>query len=79
MAENSKKWENAAKRYHSYIKFEKRLASNSVDSYMCDLEKFSHYILRTFDVAPDKVETFMIERFMQWLYDQDIALALAIR
>ena len=73
MAENSKKWENAAKRYHSYIKFEKRLASNSVDSYMCDLEKFSHYILRTFDVAPDKVETFMIERFMQWLYDQEIA------
>ena len=73
MAENSKKWEDTAKRYFSYIKFERRLASNSVDSYMRDLEKFSHYILRTFDVAPTKVEAFMIERFMQWLYDQQIA------
>ena len=73
MAENSKKWEDTAKRYFSYIKFERRLAANSVDSYMRDLEKFSHYILRTFDVAPTKVEAFMIERFMQWLYDQQIA------
>lgn len=73
MAENSERWNNAAKRYHSYIKFEKRLAANSVDSYMRDLEKFSHYILRTFDVAPAKVESFMIERFMQWLYEQEIA------
>ena len=77
MAENSKKWEDTAKRYFSYIKFERRLAANSVDSYMRDLEKFSHYILRTFDVAPTKVEAFMIERFMQWLYDQQIAAANA--
>lgn len=75
MADNSKKWNDSAKRYYSYIKFEKRLASNSVDSYMCDLEKFSHYILRTFDVPPAKVEAFMIERFMQWLYEQEITSA----
>lgn len=72
MAENSEKWNVVVKRYQSYIEFERRLAPNSVESYMCDLEKFSHYILRVFDVPPTKVESFMIERFMQWLYQQEI-------
>ena len=72
MEENSKKWELAAKRYHSYIRFEKRLSANSIDAYMRDLEQFWHYILRTFDVAPAEVEEHMIERFMQWIYEKEI-------
>ncbi len=72
MGENSKKWEDATKRYFAYIRFEKNLALNSVEAYMRDLEKFGNYILRTFNVAPTKVEGFMIERFMQWLYEQKI-------
>ena len=73
MAENSKKWDYAAKRYSSYIKFEKHLSDNTVESYLRDLEKFSHFILRKFDVAPIHVESYMIEQFMQWLYEQEIA------
>lgn len=72
MEENSKKWELAAKRYLSYIRFEKRLSANSIDAYMRDLELFWHYILRTFDVAPAEVEEHMIERFMQWIYEKEI-------
>lgn len=71
MIENSKKWEETIKRYHSYIQFEKRLASNSVDAYLRDIEHFWHYISRTFDVAPSKVEPYMIERFMQWIYEKE--------
>ena len=37
---------------------------------MHDLEEFAHYIMRTFDVPPQKVEPFMVERFMSWLYDR---------
>lgn len=73
MAKNSEKWDDAAKRYLSYIKFERRLASNSVDAYMSDIDKFAHYILRVYDVEPTKVEAFMIEKFMQWLYDKETA------
>lgn len=37
---------------------------------MRDLEEFAHYIMRTFDVPPQRVEAMMIERFMAWLYDR---------
>ena len=70
MAENTKKWEAAASRYRTYIKLEKRLAQNSVESYMRDLRSFAHFILRMWDVPPQKVEPQMIERYMAWLFDR---------
>ena len=70
MAENTKKWEEAGRRYRTYIKLEKRLSKNTVESYMRDLRQFAHFILRQWDVAPHKVEEAMIERYMAWLYDR---------
>ena len=70
MAENTKKWEAAASRYRTYIKLEKRLAQNSVESYMRDLRSFAHFILRMWDVPPQKVEPQMIERYIAWLFDR---------
>ena len=70
MAENTKKWEEAGRRYRTYIKLEKRLSKNTVESYMRDLRQFAHFILRQWDVAPHKVEEAMIERYMAWLYDK---------
>ncbi len=69
MAESLKKWEEAGRRYRTYIRLEKRLAANTVESYMNDLRSFAHYILRQWDVPPHKVETEMVERYMGWLYD----------
>ena len=68
MAENTKKWEEAGRRYRTYIKLEKRLSKNTVESYMRDLRQFAHFILHQWDVAPHKVEEAMIERYMAWLY-----------
>lgn len=70
MAENTKKWEEAGRRYRMYIKLEKRLSENTVDSYMRDLRQFAHFILRQWDVSPRKVEGAMIERYMAWLFDR---------
>lgn len=68
MTDNAKKWNKISERYRRYIALEKRLSENTVDAYMRDLEEFAHFILRTFDVAPETVEQRMIERFMEWLY-----------
>ena len=46
MAENTKKWEEEARRYRLYIRLEKRLSQNTVASYMRDLRQFAHFILR---------------------------------
>ena len=67
MAENTKKWEEVGRRYRTYIKLEKRLSKNTVESYMRDLRQFAHFILRQWDVAPHKVEEALIERYMAWL------------
>ncbi len=70
MADNAKNWDKIKKEYHNYIRFEKRLSENSVAAYMRDFDDFSHFVLRYFDVAPERVDQSMIERFMDWLYAQ---------
>lgn len=70
MIESAKKWDEFARDYRRYIRFEKHLADNSVEAYMRDLEEFAHYIMRTFDVPPQRVEATMVERYMAWLYDR---------
>ena len=44
MAENTKKWEEAGRRYRTYMKLEKRLAENTVQAYLRDLRQFAHFI-----------------------------------
>lgn len=69
MAENTKKWEEAGRRYRTYMKLEKRLAENTVQAYLRDLRQFAHFILRQYDVPPARVGEAMIQRYMAWLYD----------
>lgn len=70
MAENSDKWNKIAKSFKQYICLEKHLSPNTVEAYMHDLDNFSHFILRQYDVAPTKVEQYMVERYMAYLYDE---------
>lgn len=69
MAENTKNWVEISRRYRTYIRLEKRLADNTVESYMRDLSQFAHFVLLFYDAAPADVEVGMIERYMAWLYD----------
>lgn len=70
MADNAKKWQKIRVEYSRYIKSEKRLSENTVEAYLRDIDEFMHFVLRTFDVAYDQVEGFMIERFMARLFDK---------
>lgn len=70
MADQLKKWAEAARRYHTYIRIEKRLSANTVDAYMRDLKQFVHFILRCYDVPPTRVEREMVSRYLDWLYSE---------
>ncbi len=70
MAECTKKWEEIAREYRRYIRLEKSLSPNTVECYMRDLAEFAHFVLRMYDVPPQRVEPQRIERYMAWLYDQ---------
>lgn len=70
MAENTKIWEQTAGRYRTYIKLEKRLSRNTVESYLRDLRQFAHFVLHQYDVPPRKVDPTMVARFMSRLYDR---------
>lgn len=68
MAEHTKKWTEISRRYRTYMRLEKHLSQNTIESYMRDLAQFAHFILRQYDVAPKRVEREMIENYMAWLY-----------
>lgn len=79
MAENTKKWADAGRRYRTYIQLEKRLSENTVEAYMHDLRQFAHFILRMWDVEPRKVGREMIERYLARLYDLGMEKATQAR
>ena len=79
MADITKKWEKIRNDYMRYLKVERRLSANTVEAYKRDFEEFSHFILRHYDVLPERVEQPMIERFMAWLYERNRSAASQAR
>ena len=69
MADNVKKWNEISRSYRKHLLLEKHLADNSIDSYMSDLEKFAHFILRMYDLPPKEVASEQIQKYMIRLYD----------
>ncbi|MBR0340400.1 MAG: site-specific integrase, partial [Alistipes sp.] len=67
MAENSEKWNRAARGFEQYIRLEKGLSKNTVEAYMRDYTSFAAFILRQYDVPPTKVEQYMVERYLAFL------------
>ena len=70
MAQNTEKWNKALIGFHSYIRLEKHLSENTVKAYLQDVCDFEHFVLHKYDVAPTKVEAYMVEAFLRYLYDK---------
>ena len=70
MADNSEKWNRYSKGFKQYIKLEKGLSDNTVEAYMRDYTSFAGFILRKYDVAPTKVEQYMVERYLAFLFEE---------
>ena len=70
MADNVKKWNEISRSYRKHLLLEKHLADNSIESYMSDLAKFAHFILRMYDLPPKEVASEQIQKYMIRLYEQ---------
>lgn len=70
MIDNSERWNRESKKFEQYIRLEKGLSKNTVVAYMRDYTAFAHFILRNYDVAPTKVEQYMVERYLAYLYEE---------
>lgn len=79
MVDITKKWEKIRTEYKRYLKVGRRLSKNTVDAYMNDIVEFSHFIMRTYGVLPERVEQPMIERFMMWQYEKQSSAASQAR
>ena len=64
------KWEKTSRKYKTYIKVEKNLSKNSVESYMGDLRLFVDYICKDVVVEPQRIDAHLIENYLASLYDR---------
>ena len=70
MADNSEKWNRAAKGFEQHLRLEKGLSKNTVEAYMRDYTNFAAFILRQYEVPPTKVEQYMVERYLGYLFEE---------
>jgi integrase/recombinase XerD len=79
MADVEKRWEEFSRKYRNYIKLEKRLADNTVESYMRDFGQLATFVATEYNVTPKWVTAPMIEAFMASLYDLGVEKATQAR
>lgn len=80
MSNAEKRWEDLSRKYRNYIKLEKRLSDNTVESYMRDLRQLATFATSgEYYVAPRFVTDAMIENFMASLYDLGVGKATQAR
>ena len=70
MGENREKWEKYSRKYKTYIKVEKNLSKNSVESYMGDLKLFIDYTCRDVVVGPQYIDAQVVENYLASLFDR---------
>ncbi|MEI6122678.1 MAG: site-specific tyrosine recombinase XerD [Bacteroidota bacterium] len=57
-----------ARAYNSYLKLEKALATNSIDSYLLDIEKFVQFLkYKNINPSPKEVNLTLLQEFISWL------------
>lgn len=70
MVDNSEKWNKTAKGFEQYLRLEKGLSTHTVEAYMRDYTNFASFILLRYDVPPTKVEQYMVERYLGYLFEE---------
>jgi integrase/recombinase XerD len=69
------KWKVYKNEFQSYLKIERSLSSNTIDGYLEDMNKLEQFMDMNFaGVPPEKVETFHIRDFIQYVTGLGLAV-----
>lgn len=68
MAENSLIWQKFINVYNTYIRLERGMSPNTVESYMRDIRGFGEYMVERWGVAPYDVSASHVGAYMEELY-----------
>lgn len=61
-------WEPYKKGFKAYLQLEKSLSDNSVEAYLRDIEKITHYLLQTGNLkTPADLELKDLQQFLKWI------------
>ena len=61
-------WDAYKKGYKAYLQLEKSLSDNSVEAYLHDVEKLTHYLLATDNAkSPSEIELKDLQQFIRWI------------
>ncbi len=69
MADNQRRWAEISRKFRIYIKTERSLSNNTIESYMRDLDSFAQFILNNYDTPPRSVTREMVEQYLSTLFD----------
>lgn len=73
MADYSKSWQEILRRYRVYVAVEKRLAENTVEAYMRDVERLATFCSALdHPIGPTHVTAQIVENFMAHLFDRGL-------
>lgn len=72
MANNNPGWEELSGKYRIFIRLERGLSDNTIESYMRDLGQFSGFVTDTYGAMPLEVGPEMVEEFMGHLFDRGV-------
>jgi integrase/recombinase XerD len=72
MVDKSNTWDAHLRKYRIYIKLERGLSDNTVESYMRDAGQFAGFAEEAYGVGPEDVTQKMVEEFMSLLYDKHV-------
>ncbi len=70
MADNRKRWQEILRKYRIYIKTERLLSDNTIESYMRDTTQLSQFIIERYDTPPKSTTREMIECYLADIFDK---------
>lgn len=79
MAGYGKDWPTLTENYRTYLRFERNLSKNTIESYIRDVEQFRNFVEREYGILPAEVGSTHIEAYMSDVYDRGMAAASQAR